>query len=289
VSRALKAGVLALGLTGLLLVVALASRGSHPTNDGRVSSRPVPGTLQDSLVTLLAIAYVLVIVAVIVLLFQRRPWHAPAESRWLRNFVTIIGLMLLATLIGYWAIKHGHLRQHRENVQPAQGQRQRADQTRNLPSGGARNARFQWELALALAGLVAVGAAFVLVRERRTHSGDTGERTEIEELLGAVETTIEDLRAERDPRRAVIAAYANMERILGAHGHARRRAEAPLEYLSRILRELNVRESAVRSLTSLFEYAKFSRHDIDEGMREEAIAALIAVRDDLESEERAAA
>jgi hypothetical protein len=80
-----------------------------------------------------------------------------------------------------------------------------------------------------------------------------------------------------------------MERMLGAHGHARRRAEAPFEYLARILRELNVRESSVRSLTRLFEYAKFSRHEIDAGMKEEAITALLAVRDDLRSEERAAA
>jgi hypothetical protein len=135
---------------------------------------------------------------------------------------------------------------------------------------------------------VALGVTLVLVRERRAPSGEAGQ-TEVEELIRAVETTIDDLRAERDPRRAVIAAYANMERMLGAHGHARRRAEAPFEYLARILRELNVRESSVRSLTRLFEYAKFSRHEIDAGMKEEAITALLAVRDDLRSEERAAA
>jgi ABC-type nickel/cobalt efflux system permease component RcnA len=248
----------------------------------------VPATLQDSLVTLLAIAYVLGIVAVIVLFFHRRRWQAPEESRWLRNLVTVLGLMLLATLIGYWAMKHGHLRQQREKLQPAQGQRQRLDQGRRLPEG-TRPARFQWELAVALGGLVGLGAAFVLVRERRALSRERGEQTEVDELIRAVETTIEDLRSERDPRRAVIAAYANMERMLGAHGHARRRAEAPFEYLARILRELNVRESAVRSLTRLYEYAKFSSHEIDAGMKEEAISALMAVRDDLRSEERVAA
>jgi hypothetical protein len=289
VHRALKAGVLALGLTGLLLVVALASRGSHPTNDGRVSPRAVPATLQDTLVTLLAIAYVLGIVAVIVLFFHRRPWQAPSESRWLRKLVTTIGLMLLATVIGYWAMQHSHLRQRTDKPQIVQGQRQRADQARRLSPGSARHARFQWELAVALGGLVALGAAVVLVRERRRLSRDGGEQTEVEELIRAVETTIEDLRAERDPRRAVIAAYANMELMLGAHGHARRRAEAPFEYLARILRQLNVRESAVRSLTRLFEYAKFSSHEIDAEMKEEAISALMAVRDDLQSEERAAA
>ena len=288
-NRAAKAGILGLGLTGLLLVVALASRGSHPTNEGRVASRPVPATLQDSLVTLLAIAYVLGIVAIIILLFHRRPWQAPSESRWLRNLVMVVGLMLLATLIGYWAMKHGHLRQRTDKANVVPGQRQRPDQGARLAPGKARPARFQWELALALGGLVVLGAAFILVRERRalSHDGDTP--TDVEDLIRAVETTIDDLRAETDPRRAVIAAYANMERMLGAHGHARRQAEAPFEYLARILRELSVRDSAVRSLTRLFEYAKFSSHEIDTGMKEEAISALMAVRDDLRSEERVAA
>jgi hypothetical protein len=200
-----------------------------------------------------------------------------------------MGLMLLATLIGTWAIRHGHFRQRTDKPDIVQGQRQKADQTGRLAPGKARPARFQWELALALGGLAALGVAYVVVRQRLADAGGGGERAEVDQLIGAVETTIEDLRAERDPRRAVISAYANMERALGAHGHARRQADAPLEYLARILRELNVRESAVRSLTRLFEYAKFSKHDIDEGMKEEAITALIAVRDDLRSEGRAAA
>jgi Domain of unknown function (DUF4129) len=79
----------------------------------------------------------------------------------------------------------------------------------------------------------------------------------------------------------VIAAYARMERILDRHGFPRFRAEAPLEYLSRVLRELRVRSEAVLALTELFERAKFSLHEIDLDMKEEAIEALIAVRDDL--------
>ena len=48
-------------------------------------------------------------------------------------------------------------------------------------------------------------------------------------------------------------------------------------------------EAAVRSLTRLFEYAKFSGHAIDAGMKEEAIAALVSVRDDLRRDEAVAA
>ena len=52
---------------------------------------------------------------------------------------------------------------------------------------------------------------------------------------------------------------------------------------------LRVRESAVVGLTRLFEYAKFSRHPVDDEMKEEAIDALIAIRDDLQREETVAA
>ena len=56
----------------------------------------------------------------------------------------------------------------------------------------------------------------------------------------AVDESLDDLRAEPDPRRAVIAAYARLERVLAAHGLPRKPAEAPLEYLGRMLAELSV-------------------------------------------------
>jgi hypothetical protein len=42
-------------------------------------------------------------------------------------------------------------------------------------------------------------------------------------------------------------------------------------------------------LTDLFEYAKFSGHEVDAAMKEEAIEALIAIREDLQREEQLAA
>jgi hypothetical protein len=68
------------------------------------------------------------------------------------------------------------------------------------------------------------------------------------------EDTLDDLRAEQDPRRAIIAAYARLERVLAAFG----------------LR-----------LTDLFTRAKFSLHEVDAGMKHEAIEALTIARDEL--------
>ena len=290
-SRAAKAGALALGLIGLLLVVAFAAQGGHPTANGRISTRPVPETLQDSLVTLLAIAYVLAVIGVIIMFFHRRPWHEPEGSRWLRNFVSVMALMLLVTLLGSWAIRHGHFRQENQQAKRgnAVGQTPGSPQQSRPQSLRTREAEFQWPLALGIGGLLVLGGVFLVVSRRRSLSAAAGEDGVREDLARVVETTIDDLRGEPDPRRAVIAAYAHMESALASHGLARRGAEAPFEYLARILRELNVREAAVRSLTGLFEYAKFSPHEIGEDMREEAISALMAVRDDLLAQERIAA
>jgi len=48
-----------------------------------------------------------------------------------------------------------------------------------------------------------------------------------------------------------------------------------------------VEPAHVHRLTDLFERAKFSRHTIDQAMREEAVAALRAVRSDLAEAVRA--
>jgi hypothetical protein len=80
-----------------------------------------------------------------------------------------------------------------------------------------------------------------------------------------------------------------MERALAVAGIPRRPSEAPFEYLERALTALDASSRAVRRLTDLFERAKFSHHDPDPAMRDEAIDALVAVRDELRRPVAAAA
>ena len=54
-----------------------------------------------------------------------------------------------------------------------------------------------------------------------------------------------------------------------------------MEYLGRVLATVRVQPHAALELTGLFERAKFSPHEVDEAMRGDAIAALVAVRDEL--------
>lgn len=289
--RPLKAGALGLGILGLLVLVALAAHGGHPGLDGEVAERSVPNTVQDTFVNLLAIVYVIVVVASIIALFRMRgQWHDP-KSRWLLNFAVLVVLMLVGTSIGFYGLRHArHLGAPPGSQREGQQQQGPLKRPRSQPPPiPGRTADFQWPLAAGIGGFILLGGVWLYIRRRRWSDGLVDADSLDAALVETVEATVDDLRAERDPRRAVIAAYAQMERTFAEHGLRRRPAETPLEYFARVLRARDVRESAVRTLTELFEYAKFSRHEIDDRMKERAIAALLAVRDDLLRSEEVAA
>jgi hypothetical protein len=288
--RTLKAAGLAAGLVVLLAIVAMAARGGHPGTSGHVATRPVPNTVQDGFVTLLAVVYVAMIVAIVIAVFKYKDRWSDPGSNWLKNFVLVLILMALATAFGYYAMTHGHLREQAKKVEQAQARPGNKQQKlHHLPATPARTAHFEWPLVVGIGGLVLLGGVWMYVRSRRRLAPLFEERGLEADMVTAIETTIDDLRSEKDARRAVIAAYAAMERTLARHGLARHRSEAPLEYLANILRGLHVRESAVVSLTRLFEFAKFSGHEVDAAMKEEAIEALVAIRDDLQRVETRAA
>jgi Domain of unknown function (DUF4129) len=127
---------------------------------------------------------------------------------------------------------------------------------------------------LALAAMVGLAVAQLLADRRRRRPP----RTPGEQLVELLDDTLEDLEREPDPRRAVIAAWARMERGLAAVGLPRHPAEAPFEYAGRVLESALARPASVHRLTGLFERAKFSRHAVGEEDRHEAVAALRAVR-----------
>src|SRR6266511_1060180 len=129
-----------------------------------------------------------------------------------------------------------------------------------------------------------LAAAIVLRSEqaRRRRAALDGPGRQLAELL---QGTLADLEDEPDPRRAVIAAWIRMEGGLAAAGLPRHAAEAPLEYVARVLEQANVQPASVRRLADLFERAKFSQHTIDEAMRAAAIEAVTTIRAELEAEQ----
>jgi len=88
------------------------------------------------------------------------------------------------------------------------------------------------------------------------------------------ESEVARLRRELDPRRAVIAAYASMERLMARDGVPRGAHEAPMEYLGRVTLHGHRRVAAVHRLTALFQRGRFSHRPVDEAMRQRAIDAV---------------
>jgi hypothetical protein len=135
--------------------------------------------------------------------------------------------------------------------------------------------------ALVLALLTLLLAAINLRTGQRQFGAPASVMIPETPLQEALDEGIEALLAEPDPRRAVIAAYAGMERVLARHGLARRPHEAPFEYLRRVLPAARTDARAVHQLTALYEQAHFSDHPITPAMRETAIQALQTIRANL--------
>jgi Domain of unknown function (DUF4129) len=130
--------------------------------------------------------------------------------------------------------------------------------------------------------IVAALAALLFTRRPRPPADEAAR--ERHRVARVVEWSLDDLRREPDPRRAVIAAYARMERMFAEQGMGRRAFETPLEYLGRVLGHGHTNGASIGRLTGLFQRAKFSPHPIGNEERAEAVETLGAIREDLERE-----
>jgi hypothetical protein len=290
--RGSKALLTVVGVVVSLGVVAIAARGSTSTGGG--GARRASDTLLDVFLTLYVVALIAGAVFVLYLLTLRRKMMAAAGAsprRHGRDLIALAVLVAAALLVGR------DLAGRTVSPQTTLPEAPTADVRPVEASEDAYRPEFAWIPAIVTVGLIALAVFGVWwsERARRRARGELRGSLFADALAAAVDESLDDLRAEPDPRRAVIAAYARLERVLASHGLPRHPAEAPLEYLRRMLAELSVSPAAARSLTELFERAKFSQHAVGQEMKEQAIRALETVRDDLRAararaeQERAAA
>jgi hypothetical protein len=271
-----------LAVLAFVAVVAIASTGSTPGGSGEARRRPAD-LLLDTLVSLTLVLFLLSAAILVYAFIHRKELAASAlPGRHRRSgLASVVAFLLILAVILFL--------RSRGLFAPGEGNRQApTDAPPGDPTGGdvdpnRYDPEFAWVPVLVVVGLAVVAslAALAAARRRRGPARASVAAT----VADVLEDTLDDLRAEADPRRAIIAAYARLERVLGAHGLARRAPETPEEYLVRILSELEVDQRSVRRLTDLFTRAKFSQHDVDLDMKEEAIGALSRVRDDLRAAE----
>ena len=276
----------ALAVLALVGVVAIAATGSTPGGSG--DTRKPADVLLDSVFSLMLLALLPAAAILVYGLTQRQAIAREiASGRYRRTgFTGFVAFMLVFTAVVYWRLRDWQRAPFEEEL--GEGIFPGDPATTVEPPGGSGTtyeAEFAWFPVLVVLSLGVMGIAGALVAARRRGATAMEEESLAEALASTLEDTLDDLRAEADPRRAVIGAYARLERVLAAHGLARRAHETPREYLASILVDLEVDERAVRRLTDLFTRAKFSQHEVDLGMKEDAIDALEQVRDGLRARE----
>lgn len=128
--------------------------------------------------------------------------------------------------------------------------------------------------------MVTLSVAAIMGRRRRRRAGrglDPSTPVTPPTPIELADAAMEALREQSDPRLAILAAYARMERLLAGRGLPRSPHETPAEYAGRLLTASGAPAQPVGTLTSLFQLAGFSRRRIGERMRDDAIAAVAQI------------
>jgi len=271
----------ALVVLALVAVVAIASTGSTP--GGSDSTRPPSETLLDTFFTLGILAVLAGGALLVYGLTQRKAIAREVASGRYPRTTILPFLAFVAVLLGlwYWRLNDWNPSAPEEETDFAFPGPTPTPTTPDSEQSASYEPSVSWIPIAVVVGLVVAGVVAYVVAERRAQRARRSGEDLAERLAAVLDDTLDDLRAEADPRRAIIAAYARLERVLAANGVPRRAAETSDEYLPRVLHDLALDSGAVERLTALFTRAKFSQHDVDTAMKEEAIGALEQVRDEL--------
>lgn len=264
---------------GLVVLVAVASRGDTSFVAGDESRRP-SHLLIDTLVSLWIVMMAFGAVGAVWLLLARKQsrYESAKQRRESRKRNLLAMIVFFAALVILLRVAENRLGEG----EGQEGRATVASRSATDQDGDRYDPQFALlpVLVVLVLGIGAAGA-FLLADRARRRAMPPFDAGLVEALADVLDESIDDLRSEPDARKAVVAAYARLERALAAYGLPRRAAEAPAEYLDRILAGLQVSPGSIRRLTALFERAKFSQHDVDTGMKEEAIEALVTAREEL--------
>src|SRR5215213_3115030 len=291
--RRLLLAALGVAVTVLITLVVLAARSSSlQAGDGPASAGPVIAVVHVVEIVGIGLELLALLIFILVFRLSRRrdedddePYQETERVHWLvRLLSSLLPPLVLAALIV--AITRSRPVDQSLELAPI------GNFGVSPGSGGfgeqvVTNLGLSWwevliAVVLAIVAFVAILRAF---RGYRAPVSTPNEEPEVlrqtSALVSAVGAGLRDARLEPDPRRAVITAYATMERMLAAQGWPRREVEAPLEYMTRLFAERNVRADALATLTELFELARFSHHAISPATKEHAIGALTVIDQEL--------
>jgi hypothetical protein len=272
-----------IGVVGVLLAVVAWAVTGVQTGGASDSARTMSSGMSATLNALVAAAWgaAVVVFMVMVRRLRRRPEGLeprPPKPWW----VTMVAWLIVASVFLIPLLfRNGQDRGPQPNPTPTAT-------PGSDPTGTAEDQRrpSSWVIVGFVAGAAAAGAALAFAARRRVSIEE--DREPLHELLlnvvSVVDDSISDIERDPDPRRAIIRAYVRMEAVLARGGIPRRPSETPLEYIDGALRTLAIPAGPARSLTDLFEIARFSDRPIDVSMKRRAIDCLLDIRSALMSE-----
>ena len=190
----------------------------------------------------------------------------------------LIGLLVLTVWIAFMKWSDFNLSFFGEEG-GAQGGNQTDGGTVPPPvDGGTGSGQFVYIfLAILSVSLIAVYLLYFRNREEdrlRSHLVTRGGRIEI----GLVEEAMEELYRGSDFRSIIIRMYQQMCRLVMEDDRSDQRYMTPREFADLAIEKLEWPRGPVDELTSLFEEARYSSHDIDETRKDRAIRCLEDVR-----------
>jgi hypothetical protein len=119
-------------------------------------------------------------------------------------------------------------------------------------------------------------------RPLSTERAPPGPASRAAEVAAALAAGLDELaRDDSDPRSVVIACWVRLERAAADAGTARRPADAPADYVLRLLAEHQVSRTVLDRLAAVYRQARYSSGPVDDSMRRDAVAALEHLRAEL--------
>jgi hypothetical protein len=295
----------------LLIVIAASLRGNLPADDRTARQRP-PDSGASPVYVVVTLGVSLVIVAVALITRLRDPRRAPASAGGLpERFsgrrgrpawrVMVIGAaVLVAWLLMVWLLSRFIVLHGIGEPQPAP-QSSVPTPANNTPrppgppdAGAERDVLGYLIASTAALFVLLVAATGVALRRRRIAEPHivAAEPPEpptptatSESLVRAAEIGLAEIGdLSREPRQAIIACYAAMERELThVPGAVPQDFDTPTEVLARAVEHHALHVDNASELVNLFEEARFSPHVMKEAHRESALRVLQLVLAELRS------
>jgi len=263
------------GLTVLLALAGVAGR-AHPGAVARWEPAPpvVAGGVAGAGLAVVALLAAVVLILVVAALWPEE-WPAPPDPS-LKDLVArvlrFLAALLVAVLIGLALT--GDAPETLPREVPEEGLPPPAPTAAPVsPADAGRLLTLGASAALAALAVAGVG------RVRRARRTPTGVRAAPEPPSPAAGPDRAVRPTATTRAESVIAAYAELEALLGEAGLERGRPETPGEYAGRVADRLPAAAAPARRLTALYEVARFGERDVPPGSPEEAASSVAAVGD----------